>query len=228
MANGVFVRAEINKAGASKLKNSPANFARANTRAALRSTVLVERAVREDALGGRVRRSGLFYISEPGNRIAKRTGRSASRINSDVFQRGDSTFGVVGSPDKNVLVNEVGATIRGRPTLVIPTVHVQTPTGAMKEDWAGVRLRDVWKQRKLFVLRRKGAVEGLVARRYGSLTRNPRTGRMERRSEPLFLLRRSVSIAARHMFRTVARKLTPQIVAEYQAAMKVEVASIAD
>lgn len=212
--SGITIDVRGGRATSNKLRQTAVRMSDAQVRAVSLAVIEVHRKVLSDAHGGKVRTKGLFRVSAPGNQIANRTGKAKQSVRSNVFRIPGAVIGVVGSPDPHVLYNEVGATITAkRGALVIPTVNVTTPTGALRGEWAGVSLRDVWKQRGLFILGKKGKQGGFIARHIGSVYRDARTGRMTRKSEPLFLLRKSVSIAARHMYGAVARKIGPTIAA---------------
>lgn len=217
MAYGVSLRVEQGASVGRRLKAGALIAQNAIHRGVAVATANLHRRALKEVFGGRIVRGGLFPVSAPGNQLANRSGRARSRLASQTYTLGNAAFGVVGSPDKYVLYNEVGARIRarGNGALTIPTKNVMTASGVMKEEWQGVSLRDVWKQRKLFVLgsKRKGGKGGFVARHIGDVYRDPRSGRMKRRAELLFLLRKEVNLAARHMFRTLARKAAPEIAA---------------
>lgn len=216
MAYGVSLRVEQGRNTGQRLKAGALVVQNALHRGVAVATANLHRRAQREVFGGRIVRGGLFPVSAPGNQLANRTGRARSHIASNTFTLGNAVIGVVGSPDKYVLYNEIGARIRakGSGSLIIPTKNVMTGAGVMKEEWQGVKLRDVWKQRKLFVLgKKRGGKSGFVARHIGDVYRDPRSGRMKRRVELLFLLRKEVNLAARHMFRTLARNAGPEIAA---------------
>lgn len=223
--NGVTVRVVSGQKIAARMKASKPLMTSTLERAVAISTANLHRRVVKEAFAGKLSRGGLFPISSAGNTLANRSGKTRSRIASSTFRHGDDFFGVVGSPDRHFLVNEVGARIKakGSGMLVIPTKYVMSASGQLKGEWQGVSLRDVWKQRKLFVLGKKmrGGRSAFVARHIGDVYRDPRTGRMKRRQELLFLMVKEVNIAARWMLRTIARKAGPEIAATIGKGVKV-------
>lgn len=190
-------------------------------KATMKAVALMHSDLVRNSFSGKVTRSGMFYQSAPGNSLAARTGATKGRLVADVLVRGNAVFGIVGSPDKHVLANENGATIRPKTAkmLAIPTKNIQTPTGALKAEWAsklaGSGWRGIWKQEKLFVIRKNagGLGGGWIARKVGPPTRGKGGKFKSGKVELLAYLTPSVHLAARKMFKTSARRVSSAVAA---------------
>jgi hypothetical protein len=110
-------------------------------------------------------------------------------------------MGIVGSPLRQMKLHELGGTITGKPWLRIPTRASQTAAGV--DRLAGVSARTIAGG---FIFRSKAANLWIAARQGANLVL-------------LYLLRRSVTLRARHIFRDSLRRMTPFIRAEFKSAV---------
>lgn len=204
----------------------PADFRRGLTQSMFKAVAVMHGDLATTAFSGKVKQSGMFISSAAGDRLAARTGQTRARLTMDVLMRGDQIIGVVGSPDKHVLANEVGATIKPKSAkmLAIPTKNILTPTGALKAEWAsklaGGGWRGIWKQEGLFVYRgKKGGTSGAWIARTLQHTSHAKGGKFKggtgkgSRIQLLAYLTPSVTLIARHMMRNSARRVSPAVTA---------------
>jgi len=202
--------------------------------AALKAMLLVDADVKQKVFGGKVERKGLFYSSAAGNALANRTDGSRNRISSATFMRGDTVLAVVGSPDQHVLTNEIGGDIKpkGSGSLAIPTVNMMTPTGRLKDKWAGLLAsgwRGVdWKKERLFIYRgKKGTARGggwiaqTVYKAGSSTPKRGKGGRMKSAGTIVLLAKlvKVVHLAARHMFLASTRRVSKPVADIFNGAV---------
>lgn len=189
-----------------------------------RATQVMRNDLVKNGFSGKVVKTGLFYSSAAGNSLANRTGATRNRITTAIFRRGNDVYGVVGSPDKHVLANEVGATIRPKRArmLAVPTKNIMTPTGALKSEWAsklaGGGWRGIWNKERLFIQKSKKGTP-FIARAAMKGGKYSRTRGGDLKVELLAMLTPSVSLPARHMFRKSAQRVAPQVAAIVNAAV---------
>lgn len=199
----------------------------------VRASLIAERDLKDVALAGaKAERRGLFLEGRAQFALGIRSGHAVNSVSGNVFKRGDTWISSTGSPLAYVLMNENGGqiTAKGR-ALAIPTVNALTPSGALNNRFSGLgslrQARDPG-GRKLFVWKgkRKGTdgawLAGTSGDGAGTVVRDTKTGRFKRggRLVLYFLLRRSVQIPARYMFRNSKRRIEPIIAEETNASMK--------
>lgn len=174
--------------------------------------------------GAKLKRKGLFLENPDPDRLAVRTGSLRKTLVSASFQAGNKYVATFGTTAQQVPLLELGGrvTAKGK-MLTIPTVNVLTSTGRYKDRWATIMARGglgalTPKERKdlgLFVLKakRRGTEGGWIAQRtwqkgQSHAPKRGRKGQMKStgRVTVLFLLRRTVNIAARHMLSKALRK----------------------
>lgn len=201
------------------------------------AALISSRDLKDVALAGKhAQRQGLFMTAPAQFALGHRTGETAASVTMLVTRSGNHYQASVGTPLRHVLTSEKGATIRSRSggMLAIPTIHALTPSGDLNNLFAGLRsLRDARTKsgRRLFVLRKRrsgvsgawlAGIEGPMA---GRISRHRGSGRFQRAGRLVlyFLLRRSVNIPARYMFRHAKRRVEPQIVDALDQAVGVRV-----
>jgi len=189
------------------------------------------------SMSGKVHLKGMFYVSDPGNQLAARTGESRNRVTMESFSRGTTVFAVVGSPDKHVLMNEVGGDIhpKSAKSLAVPSKNMMTNTGRLKDRWAGVFAhggwRDVdWKRERLFIFRGKkgtkksgGWIAQTVYKGGSSTPKRGRGGRMKSSGSIVLMAKlvKVVHLAARHMFGTAAKRVEAPVAAMFNGAVAI-------
>jgi hypothetical protein len=184
------------------------------------AALIMDRDLKEIALNaGRPQRVGLFMQSRIGFQLGVRSGITAASVTTLIGRHGNVVVASVGTALRHVLANERGATVRAKGrALAIPTVNALTASGALSNRFAGLSsLRDARDPggRKLFVVKTRGGawLAGTSGRGAGTVTRNRRTGRFQRggRLVLYFLLKNTVQIPARYMFRNARRRVEPVI-----------------
>lgn len=179
------------------------------------AALIMDRDLKETALNaGRPQRVGLFMQSRIGFALGVRSGLTAASVTTLIARRGATLEASVGTAEKHVLTNELGATVhaKGR-ALAIPTVNALSPSGALSNQFAGLgSLRDARDKSggPLFVLKTRGAA-WLAGKGDG------------RRPTLYFLLRASVEIPARYMFRNARRRVEPLVQEAVEAPIGVKV-----
>ena len=237
MANALWLGTKLSGAALSSYlgKQLPNTLRTHSQQAALKAMLLIDADVKQKAFGGKVERKGLFYSSAAGNTLANRTGESRNRISSSTFMRGATVFAVVGSPDKHVLMNEIGGDIKpkGGGSLAIPTANMMTSTGRLKDKWAGVFAhggwRDVdWKKERLFIYRGKkgskksgGWIAQTVYRGGSAAPKRGAGGRMKSAGSIVLLAKlvKVVRLAARHMFLASMRRTSAPVANLFNVAV---------
>lgn len=160
-----------------------------------RVTVKIERDLKKQGFSGVGSENGFWGKGgAPGDVLAARSGHTRRSITRAVFTKVLAVVGVVGSPLNYVRLHEVGGTVSGKPYLRIPTGYAKTPSGV--DRYAGRSARTIPNTR-------------IFRSRAGNLfiweTRSSRA-KASGRPIPLYLLKPSVKLRARHMFKhTLAR-----------------------
>ena len=160
-----------------------------------------------------IRESLREKMSEPGGRdsfwgrttttkgLLVRTGGTRARLSPGgrVYESGTTMHTAVGSPDEHVRQIEAGGEVfpgPGYKYLRIPTGAAQTRAGV--DRWAGRSIRDI-----------PGSF--LFTSKAGELWAAHRKGKREK-LERLYLLRKSITTRARHMFARTTRETEPKVV----------------
>jgi len=154
-------------------------------------TLRLERTLKVDHLTGQAGEHPLFgKTGAKGNALAVVTGHTRNTIVRAVFTRAKHVQGVVGSPLKSFAVHEYGATVRGKPYLRIPTRFAKTASG---QDRLGPRSARTLGN--TFIARTKAGNLFIFERG------TPRAEASPRGILPLYLLKPTVKLRARHMLR---------------------------
>jgi len=167
----------------------------------LGSMELATRAVERDlglhGLKGNKGRHAFWGVTGArGNRLGRRSGKTAGSVTARVFSRGDQILGVVGSPRQSLAKHERGGTISGNPYLRIPTRNAQTGSGI--DRWVGVSARDI---PNTYIFRSR-AGKLWIAQNAVSAARSL-----------LYLLVRNVQVRPRRVFATTTRRMRSAVVA---------------
>lgn len=185
---------------------------------------------------GGVERRGMFMIAPPRFGLGVRSGHLAASVVSDVSRFDDVWVATAGTPLRYALTNEIGATIRpkhGR-FLALPTVNALTPTGDLKNRFAGLtslrQARDPGGKPLFFKrAKRRGTAGGWLAgtqgKGAGTVVRDKKTGRFARGGALVlyFYLVTQVNVPARYAVRAARRRIDPQLVDAHGRRFKVEV-----
>jgi hypothetical protein len=160
---------------------------------------LAERDLRENAFTGRKGSHEFFGVTgAQAPTLGVRSGQTRRSLNSEVVVSGNRAIGTVGTPLRHVAFLEEGGTIHGRPWLKIPLRAAQTAAGVDR----GRRIANS------FILRsRRGNL--FVARRATRV-----------RLDLFYLLKHSVHMEGRHMFRESARRIEPQVGRLFEVAIR--------
>jgi len=200
--------------GASSVKNvsrvlseRAVKLSQRNAAAMERVTLTIERDVKKDGLSGKGGENELFgSTGAAGDALASRSGHTRRSIVRRVFTRLMHVVGVVGSPLASFAAHEFGATITGKPLLRIPTKFMKTASGV--DRLAGRSARTLPNTR-LF----RSRAGNLFIWEIGTAR-----ARSAGRPVPLYLLKPSVKLRARHMLRNALRKNRALIKASFTSA----------
>lgn len=192
------------------------NFRRASVtvrpelvRAMTRSTILTERVLKKDGLDGKKGHHSFWGVTgAPGSTLGARSGKTRQSVTQQVFTSGPVVIGAVGVPGKAFAAHESGATITGSPYLRQPTAAAQTPAGV--DRYAGQSLRGV---PGLFSLRSKAGNLWIATRSAGQLVL-------------MYMLRRSVTLRARHVLRHVYGLVRDEVNLNFRGAAGSVVATV--
>lgn len=168
-----------------------------------RATLETERNLQAVGMTGRSTRHPWWGKVGPDpstHQIAVRTGNTRASVTSRTYRIGNTFVGVVGSPMAHLKLLEEGGEIHGSPMLRIPLAPAQTPAGVDRNLGRSVRGLDffVWPSRR----QRRGRLAG----------RQPHLARVEGgRLRLYYLLKKSVRIRARHVFRATADRMRKRV-----------------
>jgi hypothetical protein len=166
-----------------------------STLAMQRVTLKLERDVKRDGFTGHADDNAFFGKGgATGDALAVRTGQARRSVVQRVFTKALAVVGVVGSPLAYVHMHEFGGTVRGKPYLRIPTGYAKTPSGV--DRYAGISARAI-PNTAIF----RSRAGNLFVWEVGS-ARAKASGR----AIPLYLLKTSVKLRARHMFKNALTK----------------------
>jgi hypothetical protein len=150
-----------------------------------RATAIMETDLKTVALDGVKGRHPFFGVTSGPTlgALGVRSGHLRRSVVSDVIHKASYPpvlIGVTGTPSKIAAIHEEGAHIQGRPLLAIPLAAAQTMAGVMRQSPRSYANAFVFKSKKgnLF----------LAINRGGQLV-------------PLFILKQTVHLRARHVFK---------------------------
>jgi len=181
MAGGFSIKSDVSKLSET-LKKRALKLGPAQARAMQVTVTRMASDLKRNELTGKAGASGFWgKTGAGGDSLAVVTGHTRRTIVSRVFSRALSIIGVIGSPLKSFAMHEFGGTIRGRPYLRIPTAWMKKPSGQDRLSGRSARTLPgtaVFRSRagNLFVWQRRP------------------TGPV-----PLYMLKTSVKLRARHM-----------------------------
>lgn len=193
MGMGLSVVTRGNKRAQRRLKNSRSTIKRGLTNGIEEATFKVQGRLKRDTLRGRKGRSDLFGVTgAKKHRLGMRSGKTSKSVRARVFTRGDVVVGVVGSRSKVLQTHEKGGTIKGSPFLRIPTKFSQTGAGIDRN--AGRKLSKGTPNTAVFPARSGVLFIWQV-----------------KPLRPLYLLKRSIKLRPRRMFKTTLRLMGREI-----------------
>lgn len=207
------------KETAGRLQRLERDVPTALERAVGRASLLIRHELGLQMSGTGPRDPFLGRMGAPAPFLGTRTGATKRRLSpgGQVYRLGNVAVAAVGSPDRHVLAHEEGATITGSPYLRIPLAAAQTGAGQDRFVGRSVRgIKDIFllkTGRWLFLVRKKG---GGVGNLYGA-----RKGRGA--LEFLYLLKRSVRLPARGVFKAVTNRMRPAVVGLLGSAVSIQV-----
>lgn len=197
MALGFSIRGIGTVAGVQAVLKRRGNSLVPKSRLAMERVVkTLERDVKLKALGG-TGGSDPFWgkTGAPGDQLARVTGKARQTIVALTLTRLASVVGVVGSPLAYMAMHEWGGTIRGNQYLRIPTKWMKKPSG--QDRLTGRSARSL-------------PGTALFRSRAGNLfiweVGTPRAKASPSGAIPLYLLKPSVTLRARHLFRNTLRR----------------------
>lgn len=198
------------------------NVVRSLTSAASTLNTEAERAMRtmsfmlsarlHDRFNGPKGASGFWGPTSPsGAFLGARSGQTRARLSPGgiVLRDGLRLTSAVGSPDPYVKLHEEGGTVTGNQFLRIPTANALTAGGVDKN--AGRSVRGLPGYRVI----RTSAGRLWIVRDAG--------GEKSGRIEFMYLLVRSITLRARHIFAETARELEPIFVQKFREAVGITV-----
>jgi hypothetical protein len=172
-----------------------------------RVTLKFERDLKRDTMTGTAGSNELFgKTGGAGDSLATVTGHAKRSIVRRVFAKVLQVVGVVGSPLSYVRMHEVGGTVRGKSYLRIPTKFAKTAAGADRNAGRSARAipnTAIFRSRsgnlwvwEVGTARAKASPRGII---------------------PLYLLKPSIKLRARHMFRNTLGKNRTYIREQFRA-----------
>ena len=192
---GISVRGNADRV-ALKLQSRASRLHLRNRLAMERVTLKLERDLKRDALTGTAGSNDLFgKVGAAGDALATVTGQAKQTLVRRVFAKTLQVVGVLVSPLAYIRLHEVGGVVRGKQYLRIPTKFAKTGAGADRNAGRGARAIEntaIFRSRsgnlwiwEVGTARAKASPRGII---------------------PLYLLKPSIKLRARHMFRNTLTK----------------------
>lgn len=198
MSFSLFATIRGAREGAARMSRAATNARRVMERQMGAATKLVEKDVKTGGMTGRARYSafwGKMGADPSAGALAVRTGHTRASVTSQTFSTGNTVVGTVGTPQRHMRILEEGGVVSGSPMLRIPTAQMKTGAGVdrlvgkkatlLQNTWIGKSRRG-----NLFIFTR-GRNGQVVA---------------------LYMLKRTVKIKERAVFKKSLQRTRPAIV----------------
>lgn len=191
-----------------QLKSRAQKMAERNVRNMERITKGIERDLKMKHMAGTAQQNSLYgKVGAKSPLLGKVTGKARQSIVSMVFTRMLGVVGVVGSPLEYVRAHEFGATIRGNQYLRIPTKFMKKGSG--QDRLQGRSARTLKQSTAIFRSRAGNLFIWEVGTARAKAAGKP---------IPLYILKPSVTLKARHFMRNALRAARPKIRAAFAGA----------